>query len=58
MKDPKGYAKLIKRANPMFLEIKGFVLVGSSIYRLRKENMPYHDVRKMSDITATDIIPY
>lgn len=43
MYEPENYAKLIERANPMFLEIKGFVLVGSSRYRLRLQNMPYHE---------------
>lgn len=37
------YAKLIERANPLFLEIKGYMFVGSSRQRLKLENMPYHD---------------
>jgi len=43
MTEPEHYAKLIERGNPLFLEIKGFVLVGSSRYRLKVGNMPYHE---------------
>jgi tRNA wybutosine-synthesizing protein 1 len=43
MAEPENYAKLIERGNPLFLEIKGFVLVGSSQYRLKMENMPWHE---------------
>jgi len=43
MHEPENYARLIERANPMFLEVKGFVLVGSSRYRLKLQNMPYHE---------------
>ena len=43
MHEPENYAKLVTRGNPMFLEIKGFVLVGSSRYRLKLENMPFHE---------------
>lgn len=40
---PEQYAKLIEVANPMFVEIKAYMHVGSSIYRLKKENMPSHE---------------
>jgi len=42
MGSPEKYAKLIKKANPDFIEPKGYVWVGESQNRLEKENMPYH----------------
>ena len=41
--DPEGYAKLIKKYQPMFVEAKGYVHVGHSQSRLEVENMPYHN---------------
>ncbi len=43
MTDAKGYADCIKRANPMFLEVKGYAFMGSSRYRLTLDNVPNHD---------------
>jgi tRNA wybutosine-synthesizing protein 1 len=49
MKNPEGYAKLIKRANPNFVELKGYVHVGESQKRLPREAMPLHpDVKAFS----------
>lgn len=42
MAKPEEYAKLIKKANPDFLEVKAYMFVGASRQRLEKENMPYH----------------
>lgn len=42
MKDPKGYAKLIKRADPDYVEAKAYMHVGFSTYRLPREAMPEH----------------
>ncbi|VVB83648.1 S-adenosyl-L-methionine-dependent tRNA 4-demethylwyosine synthase [uncultured archaeon] len=36
------YAEMIKEANPMFVEIKGFMSVGFARERLGYERMPYH----------------
>jgi tRNA wybutosine-synthesizing protein 1 len=36
------YAKLIKKAEPMFIEIKGFMSVGFARERLGYDRMPYH----------------
>ena len=36
------YAKLDEKASPLFIEPKGFVLVGYSRKRLTLDNMPYH----------------
>ncbi|HDP73734.1 MAG TPA: 4-demethylwyosine synthase TYW1 [Candidatus Woesearchaeota archaeon] len=40
---PERYAQLIKSANPLFVEVKSYMHVGSSIYRLEKTNMPLHN---------------
>ncbi|MHA1279007.1 MAG: 4-demethylwyosine synthase TYW1 [Candidatus Helarchaeota archaeon] len=38
--NPEGYAKLIKKANPTFVEAKAYVFVGPSRARLQFESMP------------------
>ena len=43
MIEPENYAKLIKKANPMFVEIKGFMSVGFARQRLGYDKMPYHE---------------
>ncbi len=43
MVNPQEYAKLIERANPMFLEVKGYMFVGSSRQRLSLKNSPRHE---------------
>ena len=40
--DEKGYAKMILKAEPEFVEVKSYMHRGSSIKRLGKENMPSH----------------
>jgi len=40
LKDPQGYSKLIKLANPMFVELKGYTWAGESTKRLPREAMP------------------
>jgi len=40
--DPEGYAELIEKYKPMFVEAKGFSFVGHSQERLEVGNMPYH----------------
>lgn len=40
MEDIKGYAELIKRGSPDFLEVKGYMHVGASRLILKGENMP------------------
>ncbi|MBI2548115.1 4-demethylwyosine synthase TYW1 [Candidatus Woesearchaeota archaeon] len=37
------YARLIQKASPDFIELKGYMFVGASRQRLVKENMPYHE---------------
>lgn len=43
MKNPEQYAKLIKIANPDYIEVKGYMCVGYSRERLTLANMPEHD---------------
>src|SRR3989338_8547998 len=43
MVDAQGYAALIARAQPMFLEVKGYVWVGASRKYLDFEAMPTHE---------------
>ena len=43
MHNPEGYAKLIKLANPMFVEAKAYMFVGFSRNRLTINNMPRHE---------------
>ncbi len=43
MKDPEGYAGLIRRAEPHFVEVKAYMFVGASRLKLSMENMPRHE---------------
>jgi len=42
MIEPENYAKLIKKANPKFVEIKAFMSVGFARQRFAYEDMPLH----------------
>lgn len=54
--DVSGYAKLIKKADPLFVEVKSYMFVGESIQRLSIENMPYHsDVKEFSFELAKEL---
>jgi len=47
--DAKGFAKLIKKADPMFIEVKGFMSVGYARKRLGYDKMPnYKEVKDFS----------
>ncbi len=39
----KQFAKLIKKANPDFVEVKAYMFLGYSMKRLSKHNMPSHE---------------
>ncbi|MBN1544985.1 4-demethylwyosine synthase TYW1 [Candidatus Woesearchaeota archaeon] len=53
MLDPAGYAALIRRADPHFVEVKAYMFVGASRLKLGLANMPLHkDVRKFSEEIA------
>ena len=43
MENPEGYAKLIEKADPDYVEVKAYMYVGSSRQRLTLENMPKFD---------------
>lgn len=46
IKDPAGYAEMIQKAEPDFIEAKGYMWVGYSRRRLGMENMPLQqDIR-------------
>jgi tRNA wybutosine-synthesizing protein 1 len=53
--DVPGYAELIQRANPDFIEIKGYMHIGASQERLSRESMPRHE-----DVAAfaQQFVPY
>ena len=40
--DPEGYARLIKLADPHFVEVKAYMFVGASQLRLSMKDMPFH----------------
>jgi len=53
MHDPEGFARIIKQSNPMFVEAKAYMFVGSSIDRLNIKMMPRHpEVKEFSEIIA------
>ncbi len=53
MINPEQYAELIKKAEPMFVEVKAYMFVGASRERLEMKNMPYHhDVKEFAEEIA------
>ena len=42
MSNEKEFADLIAKAEPDFVEVKGYMFVGYSRKRLKQENMPFH----------------
>lgn len=53
MMDPEGYADIIRRSNPDFIEIKAYMYVGSSRERLTLENMPSnHEIYSFAESVA------
>jgi len=53
MNNIEQYARLDEKAEPWFIEPKGYVYVGYSRERLKMENMPTHDeIRKFSEKLA------
>jgi len=47
MVEPEGFAKLVEKAEPKFLEIKGYSFVGASKQRLESKNSPSYDEVKL-----------
>jgi len=61
MKDVEGYAKLVEKANPTYIEAKAYMHVGFSSLRLGFDNMPSHkEVRdfaiKLAEKTGYNIL--
>jgi len=59
--DVRGFAKLISIAEPWYVEVKGYMYLGYSRFRLRLENMPKHkDVlefaKKLSEASDYNLI--
>jgi tRNA wybutosine-synthesizing protein 1 len=57
MKNPRSYSDLILKGRPDFVEVKGYMFLGSSRGRLSNENAPSHrDIRafsqKIADLTG------
>jgi tRNA wybutosine-synthesizing protein 1 len=53
MKNPEGYAKLIGKANPDFIEIKAYMHLGESQSRLPRDAMPFpKDVERFAKEVA------
>lgn len=42
MIEPEGYAKIVKNADVDFVEVKAYMHVGQSQFRLKREQMPFH----------------
>lgn len=42
MKDPAGYARQIRKASPDYVEVKAYMHLGYSRYRLTRDAMPTH----------------
>ncbi len=56
---PKEYVPLIKKANPSFIEVKGFVPVGFSQYRVTRANMPYiEDIQSFTNQIKEELPEY
>ena len=54
--DIEGYSKLIKKANPMYIEVKAYMYLGGSRLRLKVENMPRHEeIKDFSEKMAKEL---
>ncbi|MHC1636791.1 MAG: 4-demethylwyosine synthase TYW1 [Candidatus Nezhaarchaeales archaeon] len=59
--DLEGFAKLIVMAEPWYVEVKGYMYLGYSRFRLKLENMPKHSqilefARSLSKVTGYQLI--
>jgi tRNA wybutosine-synthesizing protein 1 len=55
MANPEGYAKLIEKANPTYIEPKAYMHVGFSRLRLGYESMPDHqEIRDFAEQVAKE----
>ena len=58
LQDPQGYAKLISRAEPTYVEPKSYMYVGDSRKRLEFSNMPSHDEIREFSSTLSELTGY
>ncbi len=63
MYNPEGYASLIKKAEPDFVEIKAYMFVGYSRHRLERKNMPdfkevYNFAEKVGDLCGMEVLDH
>ena len=59
MIEPENYAKLILKANPDFVEVKGFVSIGYARKRLGYDRMPTHkEVRDFAKLLLKHLKEY
>ena len=61
MINPEGYAKLISKAKPLFIELKAAMPVGYAQYRMAYEQMPGHAeisefAKKICELTGLKIV--
>jgi tRNA wybutosine-synthesizing protein 1 len=61
MENPEEYARLIKKADPDYVEVKAYMYVGSSRERLTMDNMPTFDevkdfARKIGDACGKELV--
>ncbi|MCW4047084.1 MAG: 4-demethylwyosine synthase TYW1 [Candidatus Bathyarchaeota archaeon] len=61
MEPVDGYAELVEKANPTYIEAKAYMHVGFSTLRLRFEDMPEHDevcafAERLAELTGYGII--
>ncbi|MBU0979588.1 MAG: 4-demethylwyosine synthase TYW1 [Nanoarchaeota archaeon] len=56
MVKPEGWAKLILKGDPDFIEVKAYMFLGASRKRLKEENMPLHpEVKKFTKRLASHL---
>ena len=55
--DLEGYASLIERYNPHFVEVKAYMYIGASRKRLKEENMPDHGYVKTFALKLLEHLP-
>ena len=59
MINPKEYVPLILKANPSFVEVKGFVPVGFSQHRVTRANMPFiEDIQAFTNQIIEELPDY
>lgn len=57
MQNEEDYSKLVKIANPMFIELKGYMAVGHARKRLGYERMPLHSEIKQFSQKLLEFLP-